>query len=226
MALCSKADPKERRLKRKLKKWFNNQRSVVLADLRKDYSKGFELIFEIDRWIAELEEFFGPEFEAALAAAGQDIIDLIEGGNFDLTLPNVQAAIGDRLRFSTSKIVRTTDKMIKEVLRQALIDRISIEETADILNEKVFNFSENVRSRIIARTETFYASNLGNFQAMQQGGFANKVWITSRDERVRDTHREMENVVVPVDANFVLPDGKEMPFPQEINERCITLPSQ
>ena len=55
-----------------------------------------------------------------------------------------------------------------------------------------------------------------------------KKWVSSKDERVRSQHAEMNGVVVPYEEDFVLPDGARGPAPgligqpqHDINCRCI-----
>lgn len=55
-----------------------------------------------------------------------------------------------------------------------------------------------------------------------------KKWVSSKDERVRSQHAEMNGVVVPYEDDFILPDGAKGPAPgligqpqHDINCRCI-----
>ena len=48
------------------------------------------------------------------------------------------------------------------------------------------------------------------------------MWITSRDDRVRDSH-QIDGDVVNVDENFSLADGSSVSFPQDFQERCIII---
>ncbi len=54
-----------------------------------------------------------------------------------------------------------------------------------------------------------------------------KTWVSSKDERVRDMHADMEGVTIPYEDDFVMPDGVEgfapgiIGAPQhDINCRC------
>jgi SPP1 gp7 family putative phage head morphogenesis protein len=83
----------------------------------------------------------------------------------------------------------------------------------------------------IIRTESHRAHETGKAEAVdratKQGVKMVKVWISSKDERVRDDHISMDGQTVPVDEDFVAPDGSRGPHPgemgsaaQDINCRC------
>lgn len=85
----------------------------------------------------------------------------------------------------------------------------------------------------VARTETHRVNEKGkNESAMiahNQGIKQVKKWISMRDSRVRMLHREMDGVEVPLDEDFVMPDGTTGPCPgsmgsakHDIHCRCFT----
>jgi len=116
-----------------------------------------------------------------------------------------------------------TSKLISEQLQEGFSNNESIAEISRRLRDNVF--SEAIterRSNLIARTESVGSSNYGTQQALVQAGIQNKMWITSRDDLVRDSHL-IDGQVVGVNENFQLLDGKQMPFPQDFNERCICI---
>lgn len=64
-------------------------------------------------------------------------------------------------------------------------------------------------------------------EAYKAGTKMTKTWISSKDERVRSAHAEMDGVTVPYEENFVMPDGARgfapgmIGAPQhDINCRC------
>lgn len=85
------------------------------------------------------------------------------------------------------------------------------------------NMQLNLRARTIARTETMNAANAGQRQLWQQaqtgGQLANdaqRVWITTPDERLRPDHAEREGETVGVNEDW--PWGTEPG--EEVNCRC------
>lgn len=84
----------------------------------------------------------------------------------------------------------------------------------------------NLRARTIARTETMRAANEGARELWRQAidrrqlpSDVRRVWITARDDAVRDAHVVMEGVTVGVDEPFDVPDGTTEPG-QAPNCRC------
>jgi len=72
----------------------------------------------------------------------------------------------------------------------------------------------------IARTETSHAAGFGQREAAKQSGVVKThSWITSRDDRVRDSHAALEGETVPFDKPYS--DGSMYPGEQDINCRCV-----
>jgi uncharacterized protein with gpF-like domain len=72
------------------------------------------------------------------------------------------------------------------------------------------------------------AVNKGRLEGMDQSpSVKNHMWLTSRDEKVRDTHYDMDGRIVKIGDSFDCPDPTMMDqsFPSAINERCTTMPT-
>lgn len=190
-------------------------------------NKDLNAALDVAYWIEQLSAELGPELQAILFEAGQKILDLqgVETLEFNLNHPDVLSSAGDRLKLSTNQIIQTTEEQIRETIRYGIANKLSLDAIADRINEKVFDFAGQTRSARISRTEAMYASNNGNLQGMIQGGFERKMWVSSRDDGVRATHRLMDGKVKNIHDMFLVPDEGPVPFPQAINERCITLPT-
>jgi len=180
-------------------------------------------LFNIDEWAAKLSEDGREYMMAVVAEAGQQIIEAIETGTFDPLTPNIRNVIGSRVREFSQDINVTTKKRLQRLLRDSIAAGDEIEVTANKIRE-MFNQFSKWRANLIARTETYYASNFGTQEAMRQAKVQRKMWITSRDDRVRDTH-QIDGQVVGVDEDFMLADGSQMPWPMDFNERCIHIPT-
>jgi len=84
----------------------------------------------------------------------------------------------------------------------------------------------------IMRTEGQTAMNAAHdvalVEAMEQGVKLRKVWSAVKDDRTRDTHREMDGKEIGEDGLFTLPSGEQTPYPaweglsaeERINCRC------
>ena len=118
--------------------------------------------------------------------------------------------------FSTDINKTTRDAIIKE-LRAGLANDESLAEISARIN-KVFDIASESRSALIARTESMNAINLGQLRAGQESEFPNKMWLTSRDGKVRDSH-QIDGEVVGKNETF----SNGVPYPQDYNERCTMI---
>ncbi len=73
----------------------------------------------------------------------------------------------------------------------------------------------------IVRTESTRIYNTAQFDSIQkaeeQGVKMTKTWISSGDDRTRDSHADLDGVTVPIDEPFVI-DGDEGMFPGDFSE--------
>lgn len=124
---------------------------------------------------------------------------------------------------------------IVESVRDAAATGLSQSETIDQIRERiteVYDFAAGGRAERIARTEVIGASNAGSMQAMRDLGTVGKEWLTSRDDRVRETHDAMDGQRVAVNDAFISPDGETLQYPGDqsagpgavVNCRCTIVP--
>ena len=127
-----------------------------------------------------------------------------------------------------------TDAIVESV-RDAVGAGLSQSETIDQIRERInetYEFAATSRAERIARTEVIGASNAGGEQAMKDLGAIGKEWLTSRDDRVRDTHAQMDGQVVDINQPFISSDGESLMYPGDqsagpgavINCRCTLTP--
>lgn len=118
---------------------------------------------------------------------------------------------------------------IRETVTQGLHDGATYKQMADRLNEALSG--DVVNPMRIVRTEghrVFSQAQKDRLdEAYESGTKMTKTWISSKDERVRSTHADMEGVTIPYEDDFVMPDGVEgfapgiIGAPQhDINCRC------
>lgn len=104
----------------------------------------------------------------------------------------------------------------------------TIAQITDRIDE-VYKFAVDARAERIARTEVIGASNAGAFEGMAKTGVEQKGWLSSRDNKVRDTHLAIEAAgPVGIHDTFVSPSGAALQYPGDpqggpdeiINCRC------
>lgn len=213
---------------------FSEQKRVIVRNA-KDFGKNIKeilqvegLIYDSEYWERDTANKFGYAVSETVRMAGQDLMSSINAGTIDMQLPMVRAALGERVNRLSRFVNDTTDKNIKQIIQRTLQEtsgqNLSVVRAA-LAKELSQWFDKISPSRIekIARTESVGAANLGTQVALQQQNvMQNKVWITSRDDKVRDSHK-IDGQTVRIDEDFVLANGSQMPYPMDIMERCVHL---
>lgn len=131
----------------------------------------------------------------------------------------------------SDKITNTT----LDLARQAVAAGIEAEKTpgqiALLIRATVGEDVGAYRARMIARTETAGAYNSATHDTAEEmqasTGPLNKVWIAASDDRVRETHSDVDGTSIPLGEDFTVGESK-MGFPSDpsgeasevINCRC------
>ena len=185
----------------------------VKGDLRLPFGL-FDVDEEAEKWAADYEPF--------LINLLKQEYRRVNGRTFNPSHPAAVRAIGERVLQFSRLPNRTTGLKIKRALEVGFQNGEDVEQIASRI-QQVFRQAKRSRTRLIARTEVFGASNFATYLGAVDGGMGWKMWITSRDERVRFSHR-IDGQVKKIDEYFELADGRKMPYPQDFNERCIMVP--
>jgi HK97 family phage portal protein len=119
-----------------------------------------------------------------------------------------------------AKIINTTTKdQLRETLREGIAAGEGVPELRARV-KSVFTGASTNRADTIARTETSQAFEYANERAMIESGVVKQArWATSLDERVRESHRALEGVVVPLGESW--PGGIKPG--QEFRCRCTAI---
>ncbi len=145
----------------------------------------------------------------------------------------------ERFGLMKAKEINTTtfDKLNKNLraqLSEAIEQGESINNTIKRLMETcegVYTELDSSRAEMIARTESATSMNYGSYATYKIEGVGKKEWISTRDDRTREAHIELDGTVVDMDEKFIA-DGEELDFPgdpsgsaeQVINCRCTIAP--
>ncbi len=169
-----------------------------------------------------------PAIKGAIEAFGQKV--LVELGtdiSFSMADPLVIAYLQ---RWSSTRIAGLVNETTRQQLRETLAEGVGAgEATRDLAKriQAVFDVATTARAKVIARTEITPASNFGTLVAMHQAGVEQKGWLSTKDDRVRDTHAELDGTIVGINDDFHSSSGAEAPYPgafgvpeEDINCRC------
>lgn len=174
-----------------------------------------------------------PVFRERLESWANDALDST-GANVNPQLLNplirrhLEQLAGDRI-----------DDMVNDTtlgeLRAALSEGVKAGEGIEALAERVgevFDRAEGYRAERIARTEVLRSSNFASTAAYKISGLVHsREWVSTQDDRVRDTHDDMDGQQVGIDEPFTSPSGASGMYPgdlgdpaEDINCRCTTAP--
>ncbi len=216
-SFISKTDPMVEKRKAAVSTWFKKLATAVKNELGanlKAYgmfksrdSEDADEITDIKNYEALLAQYVA-EIDASLSEAYKmGYTDTLVKFTFD---PSNDAAKKALQKYGASRIKGITDttmEQIKTVLTQAFEEGVSISETSQRIDEK-FAQIESGRAETIARTETLSAVSIGrqekreDFQKEFPDAQLQKMWVSAQDDRVRDSHQELDGTVVDADAEF------------------------
>jgi len=207
--------PLEKMFKSKLKRYLYEQRKQVITNL---YSG--KDIFNVEEEIESLKNLFLPLYNIAKEEnvsllEEETSLSLVDSGNLG------DSVIKDRLRFSSSTIVSTIDKG----LRNLLLEDVSIDFKVDLVR-KFYNKTDN-RIPTIARTEASAIMNSLRYNLMKSNGITHHKWV-SKGEKGR--HKLFNGKIIRLGDSFSnsfmlrYPLDHKAPINEVINCLCMTVP--
>lgn len=215
-----------------LRKLFDDQEDEVLANLDKLKSVKAKIdiesiLFDYDGAVAKFKRNGKPIMADVAAYSGNnELAQLNLPIAFDVENPRVVAFLKTAAMKFATEVNDTTIKALKATLSEGFAAGESIPDLAKRVQD-VFDTASTSRATMIARTEVIEASNFGALESYKQSGVVEfKGWLSSRDDRVRDSH-QIDGQEVGLDEDFILADGTPTQYPGEsgdpgndINERC------
>jgi len=143
------------------------------------------------------------------------------GLSFDVVLPGIEKYVADLNQWLAKSLNETTAANYADIVQKAMAERSTFDEIfAKIQAEPD---TDAIRATFVARTETTRIANATRLETAkvaerETGRVMRKRWISSRDDRTRDTHRENDDgEYYPLD--YVWPTGSSVP--DEYNCRCV-----
>jgi HK97 family phage portal protein len=188
---------------------------------RKDIKNTIETIFNDTQETA----LMGATFERIIRGTYRDFALRMAGSiddSFDFNLKDPYAEAW--IKGKASKLVRDATSYTKEQISDEIADAVqeaaaagfaeseTIAQIAERISS-VYDFARETRSERIARTETISAANAGGLEAMRQTGVTTKEWLSSKDDKVRPTHEELDGKQVGIGDAFLSSSGAQLQFP-------------
>ena len=243
--------PAERRLQRITTKYLNEARKRYKRRINKyvqsEKSAGDYIIKSVLSWSELLDvgaevdiirKQIGRDWLAVWAITGTEQLDNVykrakKEKPLDLVFGDRTIA-RDAIDLSAFEIAGTTARSVQGIVEQGLLAGASTRQIAIGLdNARDFGVT---RSRAIARTEATKAVNIATRQAYQtasnEGIRVKQQWLSSRDDKVRPTHQELEGQTVGIDEMFIVPSTMQegagpaqfKSAAESVNCRCTIIP--
>ncbi|MCK5237504.1 MAG: phage portal protein [Deltaproteobacteria bacterium] len=225
----------EELFKKKIKKFFFEQRSRVLKNLSMTITKDLtDMVFFSDEETNKLTKLLAPIYEVSVQTGVEGVAT--ELGMMGFVYDPLDSAYLGIMQMKLRNIPPVLIGTIQKQLRATLIEGVSAGEGVTALSDrvrKVFNSTAS-RALMIARTETASAINAGRVVEMTRQGVTKHRWLTAGDEHVRDTHRQLNGQIAEMGIKFAFKSGaistlrypgdSGAPAREVINCRCIALP--
>lgn len=128
-------------------------------------------------------------------------------------------------------VAQTTIDLARQAVASGIEAKYGPDKIARLIKDSVGGAVGDYRARMIARTESAAAFNFANLETVKDmedsTGPLMKTWVAATDERVRDTHAEIDGTSVPLEDTFKVGDS-DLSFPGDpsgspeeiINCRC------
>lgn len=153
------------------------------------------------------------------------------GLQFDIRNLEGELALDQYTLVFSEHIAKTNSDSIKTILQYGYRDGSTIEQMTNRINSLYDDWSE-WRGELIARTETTRAANDGARKLYKRWGVEQKEWLSTADDRTRQTHLDVNGQVVDIDEPFKLSNGVELMQPGDSSAplsetaacRCTVLP--
>lgn len=216
-----------------LRGYFGGQRRRVLAKLEREMDRlleghvskqaiiNLQLIFNTADEKKRMHEAIDKHISGTYYDFAVSTSRGLTGGSFNLENPKAVDFIRRKqiklVNEATDYTLERLDASVRDGIREAVEEGLKRGDAISRIAERIddfYEFSRESRSTRIARTETISSANGGSYQAMKDAGVEKKAWLSSRDEKVRDTHQSLEeSEPIGINEAFVSDSGATLAFP-------------
>jgi len=225
---------------RSMRAVFAAQREAVLEDLgglrARTHSRDLlDDLFDPTRWVQLFRRQVEPVRRRAFREIGEDVLRKTGSKAAFRFTDDVERAL---LRQGASLMARVNETT-RRAVRRAITEGVDAGEGQDQIAARIRETFRTRRdhARTIARTEVLRASSGAHLEGFRQSGaVAGKVWNTSQDDAVRDSHAGTDGQRADADEPFVLGSGELADAPgigaggsdlsaaESVNCRCFVTP--
>lgn len=189
-SMAKRAAKYERKYADAAKKLFKEQRAKAIGNLEgelnsKSWRSQKAVLLDEDLEVKATIDLFTPLFNSLTETEARAALDAlgIDPDEFDLSSPNVQAAIKRNLRKFAGQITETTTQEIRTLIAAG----IEQGESFNALKDRIMAYAgfSDARAEMIARSEVIRGQTDAELTAWEETGIVTEiVWYTALDERV------------------------------------------
>jgi len=221
------SDRREDEFMKEIKRYWRNQLKRMtdsLDSVPKRRRKGIlDEIWNLEMEVKLAQEMVLPLIRKYLLESGEDTMELFGvGGEFSLT-STLQTSLDQKAAIFARSINETTFATLKEQFRISIEQQENRRELIKRIQETYGNITKS-RAATIARTEVTSASQMGIQAGYEQSGVQTKIWVSTPDDRTRDTHLAIDGEEQPINKRFsnglLFPGDPAGPTEEVINCRC------
>lgn len=200
----ARVDAHQKLIAAKVRDFNNRQEREVQLNLRsivKDVSKAD--LFNMDSEIAILADFVTPLLKGLML---EQAIAEYEAQGFANAIDPNEPRFAKVVARAAKRLARSYNNTTANLLKSALNDGINAGDDFSKLAERiraVYEFSDQVRSLAVAKTEAFFIANEGSKEAYRQSGVVQSIrWYTAEDERVCEFCGPQDGRIIGVTESF------------------------
>lgn len=206
--LFKSIEPYERRMQSMLRKVWDEERRIILANLKK-MKKAWLRKDAVDNILyptSIFEKKIAREtegiFVSVMNAEGARVIDEYDFGiAFDVENPEVKKFLKAYVPKFAKELEATNIKKLRKILLDSMEEGLGIPEIRKKLLETFSDWSK-FRAEKVARNEILRASNKAALETYRMAGVRKKIWATYFDSRTCFFCEDLDGTVVETEENY------------------------
>lgn len=172
----------EPKFEKDIRKYFDQQEAFIIKELKK-INKSFTInqvkdIFKGEKWDSQIKlgiSFITPSILEYIKQGAENANDIVGFDGFDDNTRNIEEFIATRSQFFAEKVNNTTSEDLIKTLQEGLDNSESMEDIIGRV-KSVYTFANDVRAKVIARTEISASANFGKVELYKQAGIEKMEW--------------------------------------------------
>jgi HK97 family phage portal protein len=199
-----RVDDYQAQLAEKVRDFNGRQERDVLTNLNqitKAVSKGD--LFDMEGQVSLLIDFVTPLLKGLMI---EQAVEEYLAQEFPGTLDTGHSAFSKAVELAAKRLAKSYNNTTAKLLKSALNDGLTAGEDFSQLAarvQRVYEYSNVVRARMVAHNEAFYIANKGSLEAYRQSGVVKTIrWYTAEDERVCEFCGPEHGKVIGVNETF------------------------